>query len=84
MINFEEELAKFKPSLEVDETEKAILNDKMVDITDIPDVKLEDTVTLIGRDGENYISVEDMANLAGSFNYEFVCDISERVERKYV
>ena len=29
------ELAKFKPSLEVDETEKAILNDKMVDITDI-------------------------------------------------
>ena len=27
MINFEEELAKFKPSLEVDETEKAILND---------------------------------------------------------
>ena len=35
MINFEEELAKFKPSHEVDETEKAILNDKMVDITDI-------------------------------------------------
>ena len=35
MINFEEELAKFKPSLEVDKTEKAILSDKMVDITDI-------------------------------------------------
>ena len=35
MINFEEVLAKFMPSLEVDETEKAILNDKMVDITDI-------------------------------------------------
>ena len=35
MLNFEEELKKFKPSLEVDETEKAILNDKMVDITDI-------------------------------------------------
>ncbi len=35
MINFEEELAKFKPSLEVDETEKAILNEKMTDITDI-------------------------------------------------
>ena len=35
MINFEEELDKFNPSLEVDETEKAILNDKMVDITDI-------------------------------------------------
>lgn len=35
MIDFEEELAKFKPSLEVDETEKAILNEKMTDITDI-------------------------------------------------
>lgn len=35
MINFDEELAKFKPSLEVDETEKAILNEKMTDITDI-------------------------------------------------
>ena len=35
MINFEEELAKFKPSLEVDETEKAILNENMTDMTDI-------------------------------------------------
>lgn len=55
----------------------------MVDITDIPDVKLEDTVTLIGKDGDNYISVEDMANLAGSFNYEFVCDVGKRVPRVY-
>ncbi|HIS57250.1 MAG: hypothetical protein ACLU6W_10595 [Lachnospiraceae bacterium] len=35
MINFDEELAKFKPSLEVDQTENAILSDKMTDITDI-------------------------------------------------
>lgn len=35
MINFEEELAKFRPSLEIDQTEKAILSDKMTDITDI-------------------------------------------------
>ena len=47
------------------------------------DVKLEDTVTLIGKDGDNYISVEDMANLAGSFNYEFVCDVGKRVPRVY-
>ncbi len=56
----------------------------MVDITDITDVKLEDTVTLIGKDGDNYISVEDMANLAGSFNYEFVCDVGKRVPRVYI
>ncbi len=35
MINFEEELAKFKPSLEVEQTEDAILSEKMTDITDI-------------------------------------------------
>ena len=36
----------------------------MVDITDISDVKLGDTVILIGKDGNNYISVADMASLA--------------------
>ena len=35
MINFEEELAKFKPSLEVEQAEDAILSEKMTDITDI-------------------------------------------------
>ena len=31
-----------------------------------------------------YISIEEVADMSYSFNYEFVCDISERVERKYV
>ena len=62
---------------------RVCMDQMMVDITDIPDVKLEDTVTLIGKDGDNYISVEDMANLAGSFNYEFVCDVGKRVPRVY-
>ena len=62
---------------------RVCMDQMMVDITDIPDVKLEDTVTLIGRDGDNYISVEDMANLSGSFNYEFVCDVGKRVPRVY-
>mgnify|MGYP001336452567 FL=1 len=62
---------------------RVCMDQMMVDITDIPDVKLEDTVTLIGKDGDNFISVEDMANLAGSFNYEFVCDVGKRVPRVY-
>ena len=41
-------------------------------------------LTLIGKDGDNSISVEDMANLAGSFNYEFVCDVGKRVPRVYI
>lgn len=63
---------------------KLDMDQMMVDITDIPDVKLEDIVTLIGKDGDNSISVEDMANLAGSFNYEFVCDVGKRVPRVYI
>ena len=62
---------------------RVCMDQMMVDITDIPDVKLEDIVTLIGKDGDNFISVEDMANLAGSFNYEFVCDVGKRVPRVY-
>ena len=59
------------------------MDQTMVDITDIPDVKIEDVVTLIGQDGSERIYVEDMADLAGSFNYEFVCDFSKRVKRIY-
>lgn len=62
---------------------RVCMDQTMVDITNIPDVNLEDVVTLIGQDGEERISVEDMADLSGSFNYEFVCDISKRVKRLY-
>ncbi len=55
----------------------------MVDVTHIPDVKVEDVVTLVGPDGDEYISVEEAAELSGSFNYEFICDISKRVPRIY-
>jgi alanine racemase len=55
----------------------------MVDVTHIPNVKVGDTVTLMGRDKEEFIPCEEVANLAGSFNYEFVCDISKRVPRVY-
>ena len=63
---------------------RVCMDQTMVDITDIPDVQMEDVVTLIGTDGKERISVEDMADLAGSFNYEFVCDVGQRVKRVYV
>lgn len=56
----------------------------MVDVTDIPDVHVGDVVTLIGTDGGNAISVEEVSALAHSFNYEYVCGISSRVPRKYI
>ena len=44
----------------------------MVDVTDIPEVKAGDEVTLMGRDGEEFISVETLGDLSGRFSYEFV------------
>ena len=55
----------------------------MVDVTDIPGVALEDKVTLVGRDGGEQITMEQIAAAADSFNYEFVCGISRRVPRIY-
>lgn len=55
----------------------------MVDVTDIPEVAMGDVVTLIGCDGDDILSVEEISEMAGSFNYEFICDVSWRVPRVY-
>ncbi len=55
----------------------------MVDVTDIPDVKAGDKVTLIGRDGNEEITMEQLGELSGRFNYEFACLITPRVPRIY-
>lgn len=55
----------------------------MVDVTHIDGVEIEDVVTLFGRDGDNVIPVEEPADMAASFNYEFVCSLSPRVTRVY-
>ncbi len=56
----------------------------MVDVTEIPDVKMGTKVTLIGQDGKDIITADDMANKIGTIGYEIVCNISGRVERKYI
>ena len=55
----------------------------MVDVTDIKDVKKGDVVTLLGTDGDNTITMEELGNLSGRFNYEFACLITPRVPRIY-
>lgn len=55
----------------------------MVDVTDIPQAQELDEVTLLGTDGEETISVEELGQLSGRFPYEFICDISKRVPRVY-
>ena len=55
----------------------------MVDVTEIPEAKFMDPVTLVGKDNDAVIRVEDLSDLSGRFNYEFVCDLSKRVPREY-
>jgi len=55
----------------------------MVDVTDVP-AELLDEVTLLGKDGEEEITVDELGALSGRFPYEFVCDIGKRVPRVYL
>ena len=60
------------------------MDQMMVDVTEIPETQPGDRVTLVGTDGEETITMEQIAAAADSFNYEFVCGISRRVPRIYV
>ena len=62
---------------------RVCMDQMMVDITNIPDAEDYDEVTLIGRDGEEEITVESLANIYGGFNYEIVCCFTKRVPRIY-
>ena len=55
----------------------------MIDVTDIPGVELGTEVTLVGRDGDECLSMEEVSEKAYSFNYELPCRISRRVPRIY-
>ena len=62
---------------------RVCMDQMMVDVTDIDNVKRGDVVTLIGHDKDGYISIEEISELAGTFNYEFVCDLGKRIPRNY-
>jgi len=56
----------------------------MVDVSDIPEVALDDEVVIIGRQGEEEISADEVAELCGTISYEILCGISARVPRLYL
>ena len=62
---------------------RVCMDQMMVDVTEIPDVKVEDVVTLVGPDGNASISMEEIADPAMRFNYEMVCSVGKRVPRIY-
>ncbi len=56
----------------------------VVDVTHIPDVQQDDEVTLVGWQGPGHISAEEVADWAGSINYEVTTALSPRVVRIYL
>ena len=62
---------------------RVCMDQMMVDVSHIPGVTPGDSVTLVGTDGAEIITVEQIAREADSFNYEFICGISRRTPRLY-
>ena len=56
----------------------------MVDVSNINNIQIGTEVILLGSSGKLKIDADDMAQMIGSIGYEVVCDISKRVERKYI
>lgn len=56
----------------------------MADVTDIPNVQEGGLVTLIGCNGDDCITAEELGELSGRFNYELVCDLGKRIPRVYL
>ncbi|MEF9939171.1 MAG: alanine racemase [Clostridium sp.] len=63
---------------------RVCMDQLMVDVTDVKEAKAEDRVTLIGHDGNEFISIEELANTGGGFHYEIPCVLGKRVPRVYV
>ena len=64
-------------------TGRICMDQFMVDVSDIDDVKVRDEVVIIGTQGSEIITAEEVGDISGRFNYELVCDISKRVPRVY-
>lgn len=55
----------------------------MIDVSHIEGVRVGDTVTLLGQDGQYCITMEELGDMAERFNYEFACLLTPRVPRVY-
>ncbi|MBO5999280.1 MAG: alanine racemase [Lachnospiraceae bacterium] len=60
------------------------MDQMMLDVSSVPDAAEGDPVTLVGRDGSEEITLEELGSLSGRFNYEFACDVNKRVPRVYI
>lgn len=63
---------------------RVCMDQLMIDVTDVPQASSGDIVTLIGREGNDLITADELASVYGTIGYEVVCGISKRVPRIYV
>lgn len=63
---------------------RVAMNFIIVDVTDISDIRLEDEVVLLGNQGQERISAEQLASLCGTINYEIVTRINPKIPRVVV
>jgi len=63
---------------------RVCMDQLMIDLTDVEDVNEWDEVTLLGRDGDEEITMEELAAACGGFHYEIPCVIGKRVPRLFV
>lgn len=62
---------------------RVCMDQMMIDVTEVPQVQRGDTVTLMGRDGKEEITAEEIGALSHSFHYEMVCNVGKRIPRVY-
>ncbi|SCC69841.1 Alanine racemase [Bacillus cereus] len=63
--------------------ERVCMDQAMIDITDIPNVQTGDMITIFGHNHSSFQSIDAIAGLMGTINYEVVCLIGKRVPRVY-
>lgn len=63
---------------------KICMDQCMIDITHIKDIKVGEEVILIGEDGNNKITAEEIGDLIGTISYEILCVLGKRVPRVYI
>lgn len=63
---------------------RVCMDQLMIDVSDVPEAKSGDIVILIGDDGGDRITADDLAQIYGTIGYEVVCGISKRVPRIYI
>ncbi len=62
---------------------RVCMDQTMIDVTDIPDVKMGDEVVVFGKQGDAVLPIEELANMLSTINYEIPCVITKRVPRVY-